>query len=52
MGKGTDIVTVVAQVAALEQVQSLAREPPHALGVAKKEKIKNDNIFSDLYGIL
>mgnify|MGYP007008976079 CR=1 FL=1 len=31
------IVTAAALVAAVAQVQSLAQEIPHALGVAKKE---------------
>ena len=36
MGKGTSVVTAVALIAAMAQVQSLAWEFPHATGVAKK----------------
>ena len=32
------IVTAAAQVAAVVQVHSLARELPHAVGMAKKKK--------------
>ena len=34
------IVTAAAQVAAVVQVHSLARELPHAVGMAKKKKKK------------
>ena len=35
--KDLAVVTEVAQVAAVAQVQSLARELPHAVGVAKRK---------------
>ena len=40
VGYGFGIVTAAAQVAAVRQVGSLAQEPPHFVGVAKKEKKK------------
>ena len=40
MGWGSSIFTAVAQVAAVAQVRSLARELLHAVGVAKKKKKK------------
>ena len=36
MGEGSGVVTAAAQVAAVVWVQSLVRELPHAVGVAKK----------------
>ena len=41
MAQGSSVApAAVAQAAAAMQVQSLARELPHALGVAKKKKKK------------
>ena len=40
VGWGSSIFTAVAQVAAVAQVRSLARELLHAVGVAKKKKKK------------
>ena len=37
-GRGSGIVTIVSQTAAVVQVQFLAQELPHTLGVAKKKK--------------
>ena len=37
MGWGSNVVTAVAQVAAVVQVRSLAWELPHAVGMAKEE---------------
>ena len=39
MGGGSGVVTAVALVTAVPQVLPLAREPPQATVVAKKEKI-------------
>ena len=44
--KASDVATDVAQVAAVAQIQSLAWEPPYAMGSAikKKERKKNKDM--------
>ena len=44
-GLGSSVVTVVAQVTAVIQVQSLTQEFLHDTGVAKKQKEKKKNII-------
>ena len=49
VGYGSIIVTAVARVTAVVWVCSLAQELPHAVGMAKKKKIKI-NVIQSLVG--
>ena len=52
-GQESSIITAVAQVAAMAQVPSLARELPHAMGSAKRRKeTHSSNNLSRHKGVL